>query len=77
MLLELNKNPNHQSQAEVGLENCLIRVFFISKPDQGQLAKTVVKKEETGHNGSQHIALGFHWLPLTRFPPPFLASISE
>lgn len=24
MLLELNKNPKHQSQAEVGLENCLI-----------------------------------------------------
>lgn len=77
MLLELNKNPKHQSKAEVGLENYLIRVFFISKPDQGQLAKTVVKKEGTGHNRLQHITLGFHLLPLIRFPSPFLASISE
>lgn len=73
-LFRLNKNPKQQSKVEVGLQNYLIRVFFISKIDQ---AKTIVKEEETGHNRSQHIAFGFHFLPLTLFPPPFLASPSE
>lgn len=60
----MNKNPKQQSKVEVGLENYLTRVFFISKTDQGQLAKTIVKEEETGHNRSQYIALDFQFLSL-------------
>lgn len=67
VLFELNKNSKQQSTMEVGLENYIIRVFFISKTDHGQLAMTLGKEEETGCNRSQHIALDCNFLSLFFF----------
>lgn len=65
------------------MQNYLIRVLLTwktkSKPkpslDNTGSASKDLREEENGHHRSQQIALDFPFLPLTLFPPPFLASL--